>query len=101
MKKQYFILYILWGIVFTPMNAQSIGDVLLSGVGTSKNNLTHEAQISLKQGALNNALVAYSQAVEQTQAQRNAGKGVKGDLLAEYAYTLALHHDFELLFCSE
>lgn len=76
-------------------NAQSTGDMLLSGIGTSKNNLTYEAQVSLKQGDVGKALVAYSYAVAQTQAQRNAGKGVSGDLLAEYAYTLALHHDFE------
>ena len=82
-------------VVFTPMRAQSIGNMFFSGIGTSKNNLTYEAQVSLKQGDVDKALVAYSYAVAQTQAQRNAGKGVSGELLAEYAYTLALHHDFE------
>lgn len=72
--------------------AQSIGNVLLSGIGT----VTYEAQVSLKQGDVGKAILAYSYAVAQTQAQRNAGKGVSGDLLAEYAYTLALHHDFEV-----
>lgn len=97
MKNIYIIFFsVLSLIVFTPMRAQSIGDVLLSGVGTSKNNLTYEAQVSLKQGDVDKALVAYSYVVAQTQAQRNAGKGVSGDLLAEYAYTLALHHDFEV-----
>ena len=97
MGKRFVIIYaVLSLIVSTPMRAQSIGGVLLSGVGTSKNNLTYEAQVSLKQGDVGKALVAYSYAVAQTQAQRNAGKGVSGDLLAEYAYTLALHHDFEV-----
>ena len=97
MKKQYIIfISVLSLIVFTPIIAQSIGDVLLSGIGTSRNNVSSEAQVSLKQGDVDKALVAYSYAVSQTQAQRNAGKGVSGDLLAEYAYTLALHHDFEV-----
>lgn len=96
MRKLYIITFsVISLIVFTPMRAQSTGDMLLSGIGTSKSNLTYEARASLKWGALDNALVAYSQAMEQTQAQRNAGKGVSGDLLAEYAYALALHHDFE------
>lgn len=75
--------------------AHSFKNELLSVTGTGKYNLTYEAQVSLKQGDVDKALVAYSQAVELTQAQRNGGKGVKGDLMAEYAYTLALHHDFE------
>lgn len=96
MGKRFFILFVVLSLeLFTPMNAQSIGNVLLYGIGTGKYNLTYEAQFSLKQGDVNKALVAYSQAVELTQTQRNGGKGVKGDLLAEYAYTLALHHDFE------
>lgn len=77
------------------MNAQSIGGALLSGVSTGNSNLTNEARVCLKMGDVDKALVTYSQAVEQKQAQRSGGKGVKGDLLAEYAYTLALHHDFE------
>lgn len=96
MGKRFIKLYVvLFLTAFTPIKAQSIGDVLLSGVGTSKNNLTYEAQVSLKQGDVGKAILAYSYVVAQTQAQRNAGKGVKGDILAEYAYALALNHDFE------
>ena len=96
MRKLYIILFSAISLnVFTPLRAQSIGDVLLSGIGTGKSNLTSEARVCLKMGDVDKALVAYSQAVEQKQIQRNGGKGVKGDLLAEYAYTLALRHDFE------
>lgn len=96
MGKRFIILYAVLSLnVFTPMRAQSMGDVLLSGISTGKSNLTNEARVCLKMGDVDKALVAYAQAVEQKQIQRNGGKGVKGDLLAEYAYTLALHHDFE------
>lgn len=97
MKKTIKIFLLLSLLLFTlnSLRAQSIGNMLLSEIGTSKNNLASEAQISLKQGNLDKALVAYSQAVEQLQARRNGGMGVDGVLLAEYSYALALHHDFE------
>lgn len=81
-------------VVFTD-NGQSLGEAILSEINTDKSNLTNEARVCLKMGDVDKALVAYAQAVEQTQAQRNGGNGVKSDLLAEYAYTLALNHDFE------
>lgn len=73
----------------------SLGDELLSEIGTSNSNPTHEAQTFLKQGYVDKAVVTYSQALEHAQQQRNAGKGIDGNLLAEYAYALALHHEFE------
>lgn len=81
-------------VVFTD-NGQSLGEAILSEINTDKSNLTNEARVCLKMGDVDKALVAYAQAVEQTQAQRNGGNGVKSDLLAEYAYTLALCHNFE------
>lgn len=74
---------------------QTLGEAILSGINTGNSNLTNEARVCLKMGDVDKALVTYSQAVEQKQAQRSGGKGVKGDLLAEYGYSLALHHDFE------
>ena len=53
------------------------------------------AQAALLADNLREALDAYGLAVTEAQEHRNAGRGVCGDLLAEYAYTLALHHDFE------
>jgi len=37
----------------------------------------------------------YSQFIENSVHERNAGQGINGELLAEYSYVLALHHDFE------
>jgi len=53
------------------------------------------AQQYLKDGDVDNAIASYVSATNRSQEQRNAGKGVDGDLLAEYSYALALHHDFE------
>lgn len=41
------------------------------------------------------AISAYAVLVKEAQENRKAGKGVSGDLLAEYAYALALSHDYE------
>lgn len=82
-------------IVGTSIKAQSIGDMFLSQLGTNKTNHINEAHVYLKQGDVNKAVLLYSEALNLSIEQRNAGKGVDGDLLAEYAYTLALHHDFE------
>ena len=57
--------------------------------------VTINARTLLKLGEINKAIESYSNAIRQNQSQRNAGQGVDGDLLAEYAYALALHHDFE------
>lgn len=53
------------------------------------------AQQYIKDGDVDNTIVSYVSAINQSQSQRNAGKGVDGNLLSEYAYALALHHDFE------
>lgn len=94
MENRYIILYILILIVI-PMNAQSVEKMILSGIGKGESKYRNEAQTYLKQGQLNNAAMVYSLAVKQAQEQRNAGRGVDGDLLAEYGYALALHHDYE------
>ena len=57
--------------------------------------IIQEAHVILKQGNIEKAVARYSEILEYMQLQRNGGKGVNGELLAEYAYALALHHDFD------
>lgn len=61
----------------------------------SNNQKWKEAQMALKQGDIDKAVIYYTEALIQSQEQRNAGQGVSTELLAEYSYALALHHDFE------
>lgn len=91
--KIFFLVFTLSVIVFTPMNAQLMNVHLTGGVG--KSNLANEAQAALKEENLTKSLASYSKVVEQMQSQRNNGKCIDVDILAEYAYALALHHDFE------
>ena len=58
-------------------------------------NFHNDAQLNLKMGDIDKALIYYAQAVKLAQSQRNSGRGVSGELLSEYAYTLALNNDFE------
>lgn len=63
---------------------------------TSKDgNAQHRAQAFLLEDNIHEALTAYAIAVAEAQDHRNAGQGVCGDLLAEYAYALALYHEFD------
>ena len=91
--KIFFLVFTLSVIVFTQMNAQLMNMHLTGGIG--KSNLANEAQAALKEENLTKSLASYSKAVKQMQSQRNNGKGIDVDILAEYAYALALHHDFE------
>jgi len=93
MKKLYifFVLFLSQSYLFS----QNISDVLAKQIGMNSPTIYREAQINLKLGDVDKALVCYSQAVKQAQKQRNSGNGVNAELLAEYAYTLALNHDFE------
>lgn len=92
-SKKIFLVFALSVIVLVPMNAQLM-NVHLTG-GVRKSNLANEAQAALKEENLTKSLASYSKAVEQMQSQRSNGKGIDGDILSEYAYALALHHDFE------
>lgn len=93
MKKLYifFVLFLYQSYLFS----QNISDVLTKQIGMNSPTIYREAQINLKLGDVDKALVRYSEAVKQAQKQRNSGHGVDAELLAEYAYTLALNHDFE------
>lgn len=72
--------------------AQSLGKLFTSQKISS---FQAEARVALKEQRINDALSLYARAVSYEQENRNSGKGVDGDLLAEYAYALASHHDFE------
>ena len=77
------------------MKGQTFGNTISKYIGVGTSEMVKEAQVSLKQGIINGAVGCYSQAIYYAHNQRNAGHGVSGDLLAEYSYALALHHDFE------
>lgn len=87
----FFVLFLYHSYLFS----QNISDVLNKQIGRNNPTIYREAQINLKLGDVDKALVRYSEAVKQAQKQRNSGHGVDAELLAEYAYTLALNHDFE------
>lgn len=53
------------------------------------------ARTYLKLENIDQALLQYKLSIEDEQSKRKAGSGVCGEVLAEYAYVLALHHDFE------
>lgn len=93
MERIFLILLIIHTISVT--NVQSFNDNIKEQIGISSPTIYREAQINLKLGDVDKALVRYSEAVKQAQKQRNSGHGVDAELLAEYAYTLALNHDFE------
>ncbi|MCR5520209.1 MAG: tetratricopeptide repeat protein [Bacteroidales bacterium] len=49
----------------------------------------------LTAGHIPEAVRSYSAEVQRSQDERSAGEGVPADLLGEYAYALALSHDFD------
>ena len=61
----------------------------------SKSTTAQTARVNLQTGDIDKAVLCYSLAVDEAKKQRNSGSGVDGTLMAEYAYALALHHDFE------
>lgn len=59
-----------------------------------KLNLTN-ARKQLQNSQIHESTVQYLNVICNEQSNRSSSKGVDGDLLAEYAYVLALHHDLE------
>lgn len=92
---RHIIIVLLVGLISVPMSGQTIGKAISKQLGTGNPEIAREAQISIKSLDVDEAIGFYSQAILQAQEQRNSGHGVSGDLLAEYGYALALHHDFE------
>ena len=94
MRKIALIVFLF--IISSHLFAQNMhNNIIMQQIGMNSPTIYREAQINLKLGDVDKALVCYSQAVKQAQEQRNSGHGVNAELLAEYAYTLALNHDFE------
>ncbi len=90
MKKWIIILALVLG---TNLYGQTIGE-LFNGIvstATEKGN----ARASVLKGQFEKAVDFYSNCLSHEQSNRSSSKGVDGDLLAEYAYVLALHHDLE------
>lgn len=81
------------------MNKKLIIVVLLAVIGNASSQdvdyYRNQAFFNMKSGDVNMAVMYYAQSVDKAKENRNAGKGVRGELLAEYAYALALHHDYE------
>lgn len=78
-------------ILYFAMLVVTVGTACAQGSGY----LLYHAQRCIKADDIDNAVRYYDQCVDKAKEARNAGKGVKGELLAEFAYALALHHDFE------
>ena len=96
MKRQYIKLIIVLWLCAIPVSAQTLGKGFMGLVGKSAGlTAQQEAHTALKMGMVEQAVNKYAVAVTEAQERRNGGRGVDGDLLAEYAYALALHHDFE------
>lgn len=85
-------------IVFASILCPAIihGQDIVSLLGFNNEQFTGECHSYIKQGDISNALQRYSKTIEITQNERNSGQGVSSNLLAEYSYVLALHHDFEV-----
>lgn len=90
-KVQIFLL--LFVITTQQAISQSLGELIIGKTLTDYSSKTVRAY--LKQGEVLSSLMLYASALSHAQDTRNAGRGVSGELIAEYAYALALHHDFE------
>lgn len=92
MRKIALIVFLF--IISLHLFAQNMhNNIIMQQIGMNTATIYREGQINLKLGDVDKALVRYSEAVKQAQKQRNSGHGVDAELLAEYAYTLALNHD--------
>ena len=92
MKKGKTILVLAFLFALT-VQGQTIGG-FFEGIIPQTANM-EKARSNIKSDKIGLALEQYAQATHDAEKQRNAGQGVNGDILAEYAYTLALNHDFE------
>lgn len=72
---------------------KGIADVLKMQSPKVKNQpQTHTLLIN---GQIDKAKSVYAESIQRMQDNRTVSSGVKGDIVAEYAYTLALNHDFD------
>lgn len=95
MKQRYIIVFIFIMGLSLRVSAQSISEFISNSIGMNTTKVLNETRTNIKADNINMAILSYIRFIEQSQTQRSAGSGVSGDILAEYAYVLALHHDFE------
>lgn len=95
MKQRYTIVFIFVMGLSIRVSCQTISDFVTNSFGISNTNYLNDSHSIIKADNIYMALLSYMKLIEQAQSQRSAGSGVSGDLMAEYAYVLALHHDFE------
>lgn len=67
---------------------------LLNGVIPQKADIG-KARESVLKNQIDSAVLLFADAIKYENTNRSSGNGISGDLIAEYAYALALHHDFE------
>lgn len=94
MKKT--VLFVIAIVTILSAQAQSVGKMIGRFFEKGDVEKRASAQMLVKQGNFEDALFLYKELIDTAQAKRVVGREVDGDLLAEYAYTLALNHDFEL-----
>lgn len=95
MKRRIIIIIAFLVSPFISITSQSFSKSVKEVIGVGDPEIVKEAQGLLIKGNVTNALYLFQQTVNHFILQRNSGQGVSGDLLAEYAYALALNHDFE------
>lgn len=95
MKQRYIIVFIFTMGLSLKISAQSISDFVTNSIGINTTKVLNETRTNIKANNIKMAILSYIKYIEQSQAQRSAGYVVSGDIIAEYAYALALHHDFE------
>lgn len=86
-------LFLLTFLLTLTTQGQTIGE-LFGGIIPQKTDM-EKARSNIKSNQIGLALEQYAQSICDAEKLRNAGQGVNSDLLAEYSYALALHHDFE------
>lgn len=95
MKIRSFIIYLFCLTIFySSTYAQGVSEIKKI-FGTSNDRNRIDLHSLIKQHDINSAITIYSERIETAQKERSSGNGVDGNLLSEYAYVLALHHDFE------
>lgn len=67
---------------------------LFNGVIPQKADIG-KARESVLKYQIDYAVFLFADAIKYENTNRSSGNGISGDLIAEYAYALALHHDFE------
>lgn len=93
MLKNKLFLGTLFLVLSIHAKAQTLGELIIGKALVDSSTKT--VQLYLKQGDVQKSVIAYASTITQAQENRNSGRGVAGDLLAEYGYVLALYHDFE------